>query len=613
MDNIQSSSEQTEQPFVPEIITIEENDSTDTTLSAKDICTKIDDVLRSGQIKKKAKAKGHEIKRKSLTKKVRFQSDEVQRMLDKSTSGSETDVEINDITTFMVNLQSTPASQMDTSTDQGMETEVTVEPVPTPSTSRDSSLKERMPMVTIPEEVEDEVLNEIKIELPPIGSERRSMEVNLSSFQAGTLQDPPRVPTFTRPWQGLRQFRAINPPPTTVNMNTQTLPDTSTSVFQTSKSMPSRTIFKPAPNYTARVLNVLSVLLVQGYQYEKPFTIIDLSLAAPNEWYLEAKILLDKVNRREPLSAFETLVLKERVGFYYHEMLCRISNAERSTAAFRPRQVSEYSQEHQQPPNTKHACEVCKTGHADPTPCPSLFSNGPRHLLPLAMTAAWRPSTQGIIIGFTRLYYLPPQMKSNFINLGCCAVKPYPVGKDNLFPDVTNSPLYTYLANIITVIGPACTFPIMVEFTFAPTTTDYATPLYYLGFLRVLKEVQKLYCGPVIMMTGITSPYPSETEESYEIRKIKSRKSKLAALALGQALGVPVMMLDIQHHGPSYFHQSIMLPNWADESLFGTAQLITREYNRRLTSFISSRIKEINKVRPLECGLNIHNGALHDG
>ena len=119
--------------------------------------------------------------------------------------------------------------------------------------------------------------------------------------------------------------------------------------------------------------------------------------------------------------------------------------------------------------------------------------------------------------------------------------------------------------------------------------------------------------GPIIPTCGIISPLPNESRESYNLRKDGSRAHKLAALALGLAMGVPVRIIDIQNFGPNIGNMNPVLKSWKDESLFGRDGRVTKEYQQRLTDWFLTRAELFDFYPPHERGLARATTVLHDG
>jgi hypothetical protein len=159
-----------------------------------------------------------------------------------------------------------------------------------------------------------------------------------------------------------------------------------------------------------------------------------------------------------------------------------------------------------------------------------------------------------------------------------------------VFSDPNHSSLYLKLYKIIKTIGSDVTIPLFIEFSESGLGTNARLTVYHhlCGFLKICKVLQSHYQGAIIPVLGLVPPVLGENRESYSLRKAASRRHKLGALALGLALGVPIGILDIQDYGPHQGNLSTKMLHWQDESLYGRYGQITREYQRRLSSMVSS-------------------------
>ena len=167
--------------------------------------------------------------------------------------------------------------------------------------------------------------------------------------------------------------------------------------------------------------------------------------------------------------------------------------------------------------------------------------------------------------------------------------------------------------NIIKIIGGECSFPIFIEFSPSGVSPHLSIYHHLCGFIKVCKSLQGYYLGPIIPTLGIICPLVNESRESYHLRKDESRAHKLAALALGLAMGVPIGIIDIQNFGPNIGNMNPVLKSWKDESLFGRDGRLTKEYQQRLTDWFLTRAELFDFYPPHERGLARATTVLHDG
>ena len=526
--------------------------------------------FRAGRIERK----------KSTVKRLSITDKQISDMLEKSGESSETDIEfieeiINDLSPEVKIQVNTPASPM------------LIEDIMPPLLERMSSREESS-------------TDTAQIEIPAIGSEPgRVMNIPTSSTKASVLN---QILT-----------RSLGSITSTVQTNSVQLLRMSADIPPLIRAKISQLPIRPVavlardePKLTTRIMAIMTILT-------RPYTVTEISCANKNEWSAGIEQLLHKWMRSEPVYAHDLAYYRNLAGFFFHQLLCEASAHERSYASYYPCRVPEYAFDPREQAVLPYQCMICTVGHFGSEACPEPVGNGPRNLTSIFSSKTWRNGTKAITIGCSRLLYLPTALKDSIVNLSMYPNLTYYVDKPDHFPNPANSSLFNHIMSIIKIIGCECSFPIFVEFSPSGVSPHLSIYHHLCGFIKICKVLQKHYMGPIIPTFGIISPLPNESRESYNLRKDSSRSHKLAALALGLAMGVPVGIIDIQNFGPNIANMNPVLKSWKDESLFGRDGRVTKEYQQRLTDWFLTRAELFDFYPPHERGLARATTVLHDG
>jgi hypothetical protein len=534
----------------------------------------IDEPSGSQQIGKPEKAK----RKKSTTKKVTFNSEDIQQMLD----SSDTDIELE-----------TAAKKHCSGEKKGPgENRVTA-----PIAAQGSSTPQDMPPPDIP------AVNQTHatITIPPIGNER-GRQINV----------PIVIPTpeilnalLLRSVTDMGQI--VNNQPSGSNQ----APLTAAPTFIRIPTTRAITPVTEAPRLVARIMTVMAILL----RPRETFTVVEISGCNGNEWVAPLQHLVAKMMKKEKLTVPEFEKYRQFSGFFFHSLICELAAHERSFASYYPVRIPEYAIDQQGQELLPYQCQPCGVGHLRNETCGDQWSNGPRTLEALHSSKSWRRSAKGIIIGCSQLVYPPPALKREYVTIFIYPNLTYQVDRPDVFSDPNHSSLYLKLYKIIKTIGSDVTIPLFIEFSESGLGTNARLTVYHhlCGFLKICKVLQSHYQGAIIPVYGLVPPVLGENRESYSLRKAASRRHKLGALALGLALGVPIGILDIQDYGPHQGNLSTKMLHWQDESLYGRYGQITREYQRRLAAWFQARGQLLASYPPHETGQARGGLTLHDG
>ena len=526
-------------------------------------------------------------RKKSAVKRLSITDRQISDMLEKSGESSDTDIEflgevINDLAPEVIIQVHSPAS---------------------PMLIEEPSMSDRMPPLLERMTSREESSADTQIEIPAIGSESgRTMNIPIPSAKASVLN---QILT-----------RSLGPITSTVQTNSTYMLRTSADIPPLIRAKISQVPIRPVavlardePKLTTRIMAVMTILT----RPSDHFTVVEISNCIKNEWSAGIEQLLHRWMRSEPVYAHDLAYYRNLAGFFFHQLLCEASAHERSYASYYPCRLPEYAFDPREQDMLPYQCMICTVGHFRSEACPEPVGNGPRNLTSIYSSKTWRNGTKAIIIGCSRLLYLPAALKDSIVNLSMYPNLTYYVDKPDHFPNPANSSLFNHIMSIIKIIGCECSYPIFVEFSPSGVSPHLSIYHHLCGFIKICKVLQKHYMGPIIPTFGIINPLPNESRESYNLRKDASRSHKLAALALGLAMGVPVGIIDIQNFGPNIANMNPVLKSWKDESLFGRDGRVTKEYQQRLTDWFLTRAELFDFYPPHERGLARATTVLHDG
>jgi hypothetical protein len=378
----------------------------------------IDEPSGSQQIGKPEKPK----RKKSTTKKVTFNSEDIQRMLD----SSDTDIELE-----------TAAKKHCSGEKKGPgENRVTA-----PIAAQGSSIPQDMPPPDIP------AVNQTHatITIPPIGNERgRQISV------------PIVIPTpeilnalLLRSVTDMGQIVSNQP------SGSNQAPLTAAPTFIRIPSTRAITPVTEAPRLVARIMTVMAILL----RPRETFTVVEISGCNSNEWVAPLQHLVAKMMKKEKLTVPEFEKYRQFSGFFFHSLICELAAHERSFASYYPVRIPEYAIDQQGQELLPYQCQPCGVGHLRNETCGDQWSNGPRTLEALHSSKSWRRSAKGIIIGCSQLVYPPPALKREYVTIFIYPNLTYQVDRPDVFSDPNHSSLYLKLYKIIKTIGSDVTIP----------------------------------------------------------------------------------------------------------------------------------------------------------
>jgi len=365
------------------------------------------------------------------------------------------------------------------------------------------------------------------------------------------------------------------------------------------------------PNIQDRVDRVLKLLS------EKPLSFTTTEISVLNDFPIstyrrEAAEIVKKLVQQQPITRAEAVKLQQIKGFYFYDVLRTVSACDRATATMIMHKTPEYAKYMLGQEHFPTICNVCKVGHEDAQGnCNHLYHFGSHLLRALEITVSWRHQVKAVFITHTQLVSLPHSMYSEVLNLNIPVGLDYDVTSQSAYETVTNSPLYQCLDTILTAIRYETKLPVFIEYV--ANSAPVPTHLHLLGFFKICKSIQKKYQGLIIAVLGTVIPIAGETPDSFIYKKAKSRREYMCALAMAQAMGVPLLIMDILDLDPSHLFFRVRQPGWKDESIFNALGQPTKEFFNRISILLKSRIELLSRFGQTEKTALLGRKLLHDG
>jgi hypothetical protein len=131
-----------------------------------------------------------------------------------------------------------------------------------------------------------------------------------------------------------------------------------------------------------------------------------------------------------------------------------------------------------------------------PAICTIHFNHGPRIIELLEKWDTWRLGIQAAVIGCDAFYYLPREQKFSILNLGGSGDFTYYVPQQirdyelNINIGSEASAHHNILAKL-QILGPTCTIPVFIEYFRSASTEHEPRRLQVIGFLNLIRLLQK--------------------------------------------------------------------------------------------------------------------------
>jgi hypothetical protein len=337
------------------------------------------------------------------------------------------------------------------------------------------------------------------------------------------------------------------------------------------------------PNITARVVFALSFLTTQRVQ-------VDLAHIPPTllgRWKIPIRRLIKK-HRLNPtsLSVLENRLIRNHQGFQYLGIFWSVNKQILSRRMVRKGSEVEMAMITDSAHYMANFCLQCEVLHANGADqCNATLSNGPRLLSLLALDPSSYKFHRGVFVGHVAYYHQPIEFRATILNLSSSIIRPYYV--PNNAEDLTTEPsmpasLGLYLTSILALLGPNSQVPIFVEFYKSPLKASSHVNLHLLGFAKLLKNIQTVHKGPVVMVVPAVMPLATQPGQDYWAAKKEQAYLSFAANIIGAAVGTPVGLTFMQDLGGAPEGHCYWEEHWTGEPILNQRGGQTREFFRRL-------------------------------
>ena len=228
-------------------------------------------------------------------------------------------------------------------------------------------------------------------------------------------------------------------------------------------------------------------------------------------------------------------------------------------------------------PQDINQCAYCEVVHIGPVPphsCASRLNFSPQQWKNMDLFDF--KQTKMVLFGRKTLLIIPFELEA--INVGTSERLNYTTGF-NLDVEINKAEnsFYQALLARIKIAGFDNKIPIFCEFANSSSQgLGISWEHHAIGFMRVLKNLQRQYIGPLIMVIPPVQ-YTSESDlTSYNEKKLSWIKNSLAIRTMGQLFGIPVLCLNIQTfpEGEKFTRNRF----WKNEAIFNKNGIGTLEY-----------------------------------
>jgi hypothetical protein len=188
-------------------------------------------------------------------------------------------------------------------------------------------------------------------------------------------------------------------------------------------------------------------------------------------------------------------------------------------------------------------------------------------------------------IGKQSLLHLPAG-PTDILNLGLIGNVTYNAGFDDTEIHSVKGTLHWELKERLEKISKASPhLSVIIEFFQTNEQKHEQVPIEecFLGFCKVLIDLQATYGGAIILLLGPVMPYANEQLDRYKTLKEQANKFALFAKAIGRILGVPIVQTLVQTTYNADLGCYMSHRWWLNMPLFNRMGQPTQEFYRRLS------------------------------
>jgi hypothetical protein len=241
------------------------------------------------------------------------------------------------------------------------------------------------------------------------------------------------------------------------------------------------------------------------------------------------------------------------------------------------------------------SCIVCLVEHTTETEIDCfkrLTTGGPRIGRYLMKSNGWKTAMKVAIIGFSSWLYIHPMTSNEVLNLGQYHVGRYNAGLEDNLPgydvDESRGSLHDQLGNILRVLYSTQPVKVLIEYHEPPNHSKGTQLETFIGFLRVIKVLQRYTWHQLIVLTSPFLATAGDTDTSHRHDAWQRHVSNQVLELTSRAMGIPCFNPPLQQVITEDRTDVVQLnPIWNKEALSTPIGNITKELMYRQTVELS--------------------------
>jgi len=405
-----------------------------------------------------------------------------------------------------------------------------------------------------------------------------------------TVEKPPKMNFLERYLKETEHEQQVKTEPTDVD--TPPLPPTismdwAAFVNSRNKKQETKISVMKFPNLMMRLAAILAMLA-------RPDVVMDTLFVPPeleNPWIRQLMSIQEKKVHRQEISKTYSVFHDTYKGFLFLENIQHFKSmliCQRHASVIPEAEFERFQSWMVAHPRFCPACSVvhphCNINH--PQNCLVIHTNGPRSIADLSKDPLWRTAAQAVCLGRDGLFYQPPGLKHNIINISSTSNYDYlvPASADQLFnaPKTHDKSLIHRVLSVIRLIGTQNYMPVFVEFYENENHPAADISLHIAGFAQAIRHCQEQYSGPIVVLIAPVTSRMHDTPDIYHQKKDRLAIMQYNGHLIGQALGVPIIHISAQTTEYTEDGLGLFYNSWYHEPLVTSGGTVTREYYNRV-------------------------------
>jgi hypothetical protein len=224
----------------------------------------------------------------------------------------------------------------------------------------------------------------------------------------------------------------------------------------------------------------------------------------------------------------------------------------------------------------------------------------------------WKTAMKVAIIGFSSWLYIHPMTSNEVLNLGQYHVGRYNAGLEDNLPgydvDESRGSLHDQLGNILRVLYSTQPVKVLIEYHEPPNPSKGTQLETFIGFLRVIKVLQRYTWHQLIVLTSPFLATAGDTDTSHRHDAWQRHVSNQVLELTSRAMGIPCFNPPLQQVITEDRTDVVQLnPIWNKEALSTPIGNITKELMYRQTVELSL-ILELERRFPVRIPSHVGYG-----